>query len=266
MAKKPSIDVTEQAALGAEVPPELDITREVFQRISEASTALFERGETRGALIVIGKFASIGEVRGANQRGTNPFEGMYLSAGDKAFQHKLLTDEALEDGAVIVDTSGQVLGGRIYLLVTNWDVDIPENCFSRHIAAASWSMRRDIESVITLSEQNRVVRIFRDGQIADEFDPELAAKNEKARKSQERANIKAQDVEKSTAPAKKSATAKVSSTKNTAAKSTATKTTEPKKKRKKSARGKKKSTTTTRSTRSKSTASDTSNIKADTGK
>lgn len=186
MAKKPSVDVKQQAALGAEVPPERDITREVFKMISESSDALHERGQKRGALLVIGRFASIGQIKGAVPPKTNPFEGLYVSAGDKAFQRMLLRDEALEDGAVVVDTSGQVLGGRIYLVVDHPDIEIPEGCFARHKAAASTSLRRDVEAVITLSEGNNIARVFRDGGVVEVYDPaaakEAPAKPKRARK------------------------------------------------------------------------------------
>lgn len=180
-APKPSVDVKDQVALGAEVPPKRDITREVFRLISESADALHDKGLKRGALIVIGRFASMGQVKGAVPPKTNPFEGRYISAGDKAFQHMLLHDEALEDGAVVVDTSGQVLGGRIYLLVDHPEVKVPEGCFARHKAAASTSLRRDVESVITLSEEKNVARVFRDGRVTSTYDP-AAAKQRRARK------------------------------------------------------------------------------------
>ena len=168
---KPFIDIKEQAALGAEVPPARDVAREVFGMVSETANALRDKGQKRGALIVIGDFSSIGSVKGAIPPKVNPFEGLFLSAGDKAFQKMLLQDPALEDGAVVVDTSGQVLGGRIYLLVDNPLVDVPEGCFARHRAAASASLRKDVEAVITLSEEQNVARVFRKGKVVEEYDP-----------------------------------------------------------------------------------------------
>ena len=185
-AKKPSVDVKEQVALGAEVPPKPDITREVFRLISQSADALHEKGEKRGALILIGRFASIGEVKGARQLplpgGTpNPFEGQYLSASDKVFQRMLLQDEILGDGAVVVDASGQVLGGRLYLLIDHPELEIPEGCATRHLAAASTSLRRDVESVITLSEETNVAGVFRGGRATQTHDP-AAAKQKRVKK------------------------------------------------------------------------------------
>ena len=172
---KPFIDIKEQAALGAEVPPARDVAREVFDMISETANALRDKGRKRGALIVIGDFASIGSVKGAIPPKENPFEGLFLSAGDKVFQRMLLQNSALEDGAVVVDKSGQVLGGRIYLLVDNPLVDVPEGCFARHRAAASASLRKDVEAVITLSEEQNIARVFREGRVVEEYDPAVAA-------------------------------------------------------------------------------------------
>jgi hypothetical protein len=190
---KPFIDIKEQAALGAEVPPARDVAREVFGMVSETANVLREKGQKRGALIVIGDFASIGSVKGAIPPKENPFEGLFLSAGDKAFQKMLLQSPALEDGAVVVDKSGQVLGGRIYLLVDNPLVDVPEGCFARHRAAASASLRKDVEAVITLSEEKNVARVFRNGKVVEEYDPAVAEAEaaEKAARAKKRKRKKA---------------------------------------------------------------------------
>jgi hypothetical protein len=187
---KPFIDIKEQAALGAEVPPARDVAREVFGMLSETANVLRDRGQKRGALIVIGDFASIGSVKGAIPPKENPFEGLFLSAGDKAFQRMLLQDPALEDGAVVVDKSGQVLGGRIYLLVDNPLVIVPEGCFARHRAAASASLRKDVEAVITLSEEQNIARVFRNGKVAEEYDPAVAAAEAEAAEKAARARKK----------------------------------------------------------------------------
>ena len=210
MGKKPSVDVKEQAALGAEVPPQRDITREVFELIKQSADALLERGVKRGAILVIGRFASMGAVRGARQLSfpggkPNPFEGQYVSAGDKAFQRMLLQDAALEDGAVIVDASGQVLAGRILLVVDHPEVEIPEGCATRHVAAASTSLRRDVEAVITLSEEKNVARVFRDGKVAETYDP-AAPKEKPARKKRKTTGKKAVQKRKA---AKRRTTAKM---------------------------------------------------------
>ncbi len=191
--RKPSVDVSVQAALGAEVPPERDVTREVFNMLRESADALHARGEKRGALIVIGRFASIGEIKGARQLplpggAANPFEGQYVSAGDKVFQRMLLQDVALGDGAVVVDASGQVLGGRLYLLIDHPELAIPEGCATRHLAAASTSLRRDVVAVVTLSEETNVARIFRNGKVASSYNPAAAA--EKARQEKREARKK----------------------------------------------------------------------------
>jgi len=183
MAEKPSIDVTQQVALGAGVPPERDVTKEVFDLVSEAADVLQERSERRGVLVVVGHFASIGEVKGARLLGKNPFEGQYVSAGDKVFQRMLLQDNSLGDGAVIVDASGQILGGRVYLVVDHPEVEIPPGSATRHLAAASASLRKDVESVITLSEETNIVRLFRGGRVVETHDPASATRSKKSRKT-----------------------------------------------------------------------------------
>ena len=57
------------------------------------------------------------------------------------------------------------------------DVAVPEGCATRHVAAASTSLRKDVEAVITLSEEKNVARVFRNGKVVESYDP--AAPKEK---------------------------------------------------------------------------------------
>ena len=178
MAKKLSVDISEQAALGAGVPPETDITSAVFKLICQTADALHERGERRGVLIVIGSFASAGEVNAA--RGDlrpNPFKGQYVSAGDKFFQRMILQGD-VADGAVVADESGQILGGGIYLDIDHPEADVPDGGFTRHLAAASTSLHKEVKSVIALSEETNVARMFEKGVVVATYDPAREAEEQ----------------------------------------------------------------------------------------
>jgi hypothetical protein len=168
---KLSVDITAQAALGAEVPPEEDLTHAVYRMICQAADFLHSRGERRGALIVIGHYASLGEVpKARGDLRPNPFQGLYVSAGDKAFQ-RLVIQGAVAEGAVIAEESGQILGGGIMLAIDNYKVAVPAGWFMRHVAAASTSLRSEVKSVITLSEEANIARIFEKGKVIAEYDP-----------------------------------------------------------------------------------------------
>lgn len=68
------------------------------------------------------------------------------------------------DGAIIFSTEGQLLGAGVYLAVTALDIEIPEGCGTRHLAAASFSNSGYVKSVLTLSEETNIVRMWKDGQ------------------------------------------------------------------------------------------------------
>ena len=69
------------------------------------------------------------------------------------------------DGAIIIiiDSSGQILGAGVYLIVDNPLVKIPEGCGTRHKSAASFSLREDVKAVFTLSEETNIIRVWKNG-------------------------------------------------------------------------------------------------------
>ena len=67
------------------------------------------------------------------------------------------------DGAIIVDKNGQILSVGMYLVIDRPDLSIPDECGTRHKAAASFSLRNDVISVLTLSEETNTIRIWKDG-------------------------------------------------------------------------------------------------------
>ena len=171
MAKKLSVDIVEQAALGKEVPPENDVIKAVFENLCQAAEALHARGDRRGALIVIGKYASAGEVpKARGDLRPTPFKGQYVSVGDKYFQRMILQG-AVGEGAVVADESGQILGGGIMLAIDNYGVEVPPGGFMRHTAAAATSLRKEVMAVITLSEENNIARVFQNGKVMSAYDP-----------------------------------------------------------------------------------------------
>ena len=110
-------------------------------------------------------------VKGLRQIGVNPIQ-RFVSFGYNNFNEDI-TSLILEnnDGAIIVDKSGQILGARVYLTVDNPSLDVPEGCGTRHITAASFSQRKDVLSVTTLSEESLAVRRWKDGSFIDQFFP-----------------------------------------------------------------------------------------------
>ena len=93
-----------------------------------------------------------------------------------------LKDE-LGDGAVLADSSGQVLGAGAYLFVDHPEAIIPEEGCTLHLAAASASMRPDVVAAITLSEETGTVRLFESGAAVRTYDPRKSTRARSKRTS-----------------------------------------------------------------------------------
>lgn len=124
-----------------------------------------------GALIVLGDFSQhSGKVRGLVQMKPkqNPVDDL-ITIDDDIAQVICQFSGAPMDGAIVVDKTGQIIGAGVYLVVENPTLDTPEDCGTRHKAAASFSLREDVISVLTLSEETNTVRIWRDGKQAEVY-------------------------------------------------------------------------------------------------
>lgn len=121
-----------------------------------------------GSIVVIGDFGKNQPVKGMLQMKpkTNPVSKFLDVQSDngKLFIKKYSLPPY--DGAIVVNSTGQILGAGVYLEVLNPTLDIPDSCGTRHKAAASFSKREDVHSVITLSEESGVIRVWKDGAIA----------------------------------------------------------------------------------------------------
>lgn len=127
-----------------------------------------------GALVVLGQYTkSDYVVPGMRQIHRNPLEGTKLLVSDKNLKEELIKLFDL-DGALVIDEFGQVLAARVYIQVDHGEVEVDEECSTRHITAASISQREDIIAAFTISEETGKARWYLDGKQEDHFDPELA--------------------------------------------------------------------------------------------
>jgi len=119
-----------------------------------------------GALIVLGDFEqNDAKIEGMVQMKPkqNPIESYIIIDGEDSKEHIVEFSTVPFDGAIIVNRSGQIIGAGIYLVVDNPLLDMPDDCGTRHKAAASFSERNDVISVLTLSEETNTVRVWKDG-------------------------------------------------------------------------------------------------------
>jgi len=125
--------------------------------------------DSLGALIVVGEFEKFGpRVQGMLQMKPkqNPIESMKMIDSEDSGTHIKDFSEPPYDGAIVVNSTGQIVGAGIYLVIDNPTLDTPEDCGTRHKAAASFSLRNDVIGVLTLSEETNIVRVWKDGRVS----------------------------------------------------------------------------------------------------
>ena len=150
------------------------VEKKIFSILCEISKENRKRDRNLGILVVLGVFDTAKDyvVLGMRQIGINPIQ-KYIdisSTSSKKDVESHLREEA--DGAIVVNRNGQIIGSKVYLIVDNPSLEVPEGCGTRHISAASFSVRQDVTAVFTLSEETSVVRTWKDGGFVDQYNPE----------------------------------------------------------------------------------------------
>jgi len=166
--KEPCVDYSFQFNMARE-----RAEKRIFNLMCALSKKLFETQTRIGLLIVLGTFDRYPDysVPGMRQLGKNTIQ-KYINIAFGQFEietEKLF--ETGEDGAIIINHNGQVIGTGIYLTVENPSLDIPEGAGTRHISAASFSTRDDVIATFTLSEENLTVRMWKDGAFTEQYCP-----------------------------------------------------------------------------------------------
>ena len=149
------------------------VEKSIFTILSEISRKNFKEKRSIGLIIVLGVFDKSDDhmVSGMRQIGVNPVQ-KYINICEDAFTKdifSMLNEGA--DGAIVINRNGQVIGSKVYLVVDDSSLDVPDGCGTRHISAASFSTRDDIIAVFTLSEETSVVRTWKNGTFVEQFDP-----------------------------------------------------------------------------------------------
>jgi DNA integrity scanning protein DisA with diadenylate cyclase activity len=166
--KGPQVDFSYQFNMARE-----KVEKKIFSYLCDISSNLNKNGNRLGILVVLGTFGnSRGHViDGMRRLGIDTIQKymnvMFNQSKDDVM--KMLKDGS--DGAIIIDESGYILANKIYLIVDNPSLDIPDGAGTRHISAASFSCRKDVVSTFTLSEETLHVRMWKDGIFIDHFDP-----------------------------------------------------------------------------------------------
>lgn len=149
------------------------VEKKVFNILCEISKENKDQESKLGILVVFGVFDTSKDyvISGMRQIGINPIQ-KYIDISNSSFKEdvsELFRDGS--DGAIIINRNGQIIGSKVYLIVDNPSLEVPDGCGTRHISAASFSERDDVIAVFTLSEETSVVRTWKDGSFTDQFDP-----------------------------------------------------------------------------------------------
>jgi DNA integrity scanning protein DisA with diadenylate cyclase activity len=159
----PVVDFTAQFCLADKSE---EIENEIFNSLKKIAGKISDGSESSaGAIVVLGDFSNAKKVNGLVQMKPkeNPITCLIKVGTEEGINTILTYSKEPFDGAVIVDKSGQIIGAGIYLVVEHPLLELPEKCGTRHKAAASFSLRDDVISVLTLSEETNTIRIWKDG-------------------------------------------------------------------------------------------------------
>lgn len=164
----PSVDFSFQLNLARD-----RIEKKIFSYLCQLSESLNTKKERLGILIVFGMFGTHRSSVASGMRSlSNDRVDTYMNIGFPQFKDDIFKlFEQGEDGAIIINQDGQILAEKIYLTVDVPSVDIPEGTGTRHISAASFSMRPDVLATFTLSEETLMVRTWKDGTYIEQFYP-----------------------------------------------------------------------------------------------
>jgi DNA integrity scanning protein DisA with diadenylate cyclase activity len=154
----------------------LKVEKKIFNAlcdIAKENKAKKVTPKSLGILVVLGVFDGENDhhITGLRQIGINPIQ-KYINICDKAFDKDVASIlREGQDGAILVNRNGQIIGSRIYLVVDDSSLDVPEGCGTRHISAASFSTREDVIATFTLSEETSIVRNWKNGTFVEQYDP-----------------------------------------------------------------------------------------------
>jgi DNA integrity scanning protein DisA with diadenylate cyclase activity len=169
----PSVDFSLQFCLATDNEKvEEDILGILKNMVSEARHDV-------GAIVVFGDFSKSRQcVAGLIQMKpkTNPITSLIMIDSKEGAEIVKTFSMPPHDGAIVVDKTGQILGAGIYLMVNHPTLELPEGCGTRHKAAASFSLHNDVISVLTLSEETNIIRLWRDGKEEEVIEIELGDK------------------------------------------------------------------------------------------
>jgi DNA integrity scanning protein DisA with diadenylate cyclase activity len=153
------------------------VEKRIFSLMCDISKKLLEDKKRIGVLVVLGTFTV--SAIGMRPFGKHKIEKYINVVFPNSEADVLKIFESGDDGAIVINQGGEVLGSGLYLMVNDPTLDIPEGTGTRHISAASFSQREDVLATFTLSEETLSVRLWKNGALHEHFNPEEPEEGDK---------------------------------------------------------------------------------------
>jgi DNA integrity scanning protein DisA with diadenylate cyclase activity len=149
-------------------PSVLEIGVAIASKIGRAA----RRSKRVGAIFMIGD--SLKVMEGSQQLIPNPFKGHEddLRRLTNPTIHDTLLELAKLDGAFVIRGDGYIQSAAVFLATGESEIQIPTGLGSRHVAAAAVTARTRATAIV-VSATDGNVRVFSDGKMVMQLDPEV---------------------------------------------------------------------------------------------
>lgn len=144
-----------------------DVVKEVLEIAVELGKKGRE-GKPVGSTFIVG---DSGEVMNRSTQITyNPFQGSLVNIQDEIVR-SMIKEYSRLDGAFVISGKGKILAAARFLECGKEGIKMPKGLGARHMAAA-WITKNTDSIAIVLSESDNMIRIFWEGEMIEELDPE----------------------------------------------------------------------------------------------
>lgn len=127
-----------------------------------------KEGKPIGTSFIIGDCGNV--MQKSSQITYNPFERSYVTINDAGVQNMIKEFSRL-DGAFIISGDGKLLAASRYLEAGKDGISLPKGLGARHLSAA-WMTKVTDAVAIVLAESDNMIRIFKNGELVWEVDPD----------------------------------------------------------------------------------------------
>lgn len=148
-----------------------NVSPDVVKEVLEIAVELGKKGREGkpvGSTFIVG---DSGEVMNKSTQITyNPFQGSLVNIRDEIVR-SMIKEYSRLDGAFVISGKGKILAAARFLECGKEGIKMPKGLGARHMAAA-WITKNTDSIAIVLSESDNMIRIFWEGEMIEELDPE----------------------------------------------------------------------------------------------